>query len=85
MKNILYPPGANDTDTSTSDVPEPDVEATEVGTNDDENTKWFRRVFYLWKEVAIKAERNGDFSWLIEIGLKDVSDEINNQSCSLLP
>jgi hypothetical protein len=84
MKNVLSAPRPDDTDTSTSDVPKPDVEATEVGSNDDENTKWFCRVFYLWKEVAIETERNGDFSRLIEIGLEDMSDE-TNQSYSLLP
>jgi hypothetical protein len=85
MKNILSPPGPDDTDTSTGDIPEPDVESTEVGSNDDENTKWFRRVLHLWKEVAVETERNRDFSWLIEVGLQDVSDEINNQPYSLLP
>jgi hypothetical protein len=85
MKNILSPPGADDTDTSTGDIPEPDVESTEVGSNNDENTQWLPRVFHLWKEFAVETERNRDFIWLIEISLQDVSDEINNQSYSLLP
>jgi hypothetical protein len=79
MKNVLSAPGPDDTNASTSDIPEPDMEATEVGSNDDENAKWFRRVFHVRKEVAIETERNGDFSWLIEIRLQDVSDEINSQ------
>lgn len=64
-------PGANDTDTTTSDVPEPNVEAAEVVTDDHEHSKRLLGVLDLGEEVGREAEAQRDLGGLVEVGLED--------------
>ena len=70
--NVLPVPRHDDTNTTTCDVTETDVESTEFVSDDDEHAERLRGVLNLRQEVRCKAERKRDLSRLVEVGLEDV-------------
>jgi len=70
----LYTLGLNDTNAAASDVLKSEVESAEFRANNHEDSKWLVWVLDIGQEGAIKTERYGYFSRLIEIGLEDVSN-----------
>jgi hypothetical protein len=51
---------ADDTDTASGDIPEADVEAAEVGTDNEEHAERLLRVLDLGQEARVEAERQRD-------------------------
>lgn len=63
--------GPDDTNTTTRNITEANMESTELGTNYEEETKRFDRIFDFGKEVWCKAEGERNLCRLIEIGLEN--------------
>jgi len=69
---ILATSRSDDTDTTSSDVLEPDVESTEVGSDDKEDSERGQGVLDLGQKVGFESERQGDLGRLVKVGLEDV-------------
>ena len=69
--NVLSVPRANDTNTTSSNVGESDMEATEIVADNDEDSIRFPGVLDLREEVWSQAERQRDLSGLVEVGLEN--------------
>ena len=59
-------------DTTPGDVPETDVEPTELVANDEEHAEWLLRVLDFGKEIGSQAEGESDLRGLVEVGLQDM-------------
>ncbi|KAH3659319.1 hypothetical protein OGATHE_006203 [Ogataea polymorpha] len=68
---IVLGPGLDDTDTSTSNVSEPDVETSEIRTNNEKHSKRRLWILRLWQERWIQSERERDLGRDKEIGLEN--------------
>lgn len=68
---VLPVPRPDDSDTSSGNVLEPNMESTEIVSDDDENSIRLLGVFDLWQELGCEAERQRDLGRLVEVGLED--------------
>lgn len=55
--NLLLASRPDDSDTTSGDISEPDVEPSEIGTDDKEHAEWLFGVLDLWEERGIQSER----------------------------
>lgn len=60
MESLLLSSGSDNSDTTSRDIPEPDVETSEVGANDKEHAEWLLGVFDLGEERWVQSERQGN-------------------------
>lgn len=79
-------PGTDDADTTTGDITEADVETTEFGTNDKDDTVGLDGVFDFGQEARVQAEGESDLGRGIEVGLEDglVEEEESLEDLSLV-
>lgn len=74
MESLLITSRPDDADTSTSNIPEPDVEPSEVGADDEEHPERLLGVFDLRQESRVEAERQGDLCDGISYGLSRLTE-----------
>ena len=67
--------GANDSNPSTSDIPEAHMESTELGANHQEHSKGPLRVFGGGEEGGVEAEAEGYLVGLVKVGFEYVAIE----------
>ena len=67
----LLIPAPDNSNASSRHVPEANMEASELATDDEEHTKWLRRVFDLGQELWGEAEGQCDLGRLVEVRLED--------------
>ena len=79
MKYSLPVPGHDNTDTTTSDVTETNVESTELVTDDEEHAEGLLRVLDFWQEVRSETEGQRDLRGLVEVGLQDMPRKNNSR------
>lgn len=68
---VLPIPRPDNSDTSSRNILEPDVESTEVVADDDEDSIWFLGVLDFGQEFRGEAERERNLGGLVEVGLQD--------------
>ena len=69
---VLPASRSNDSNTTSSDVLEPDVESTEIGSDDEEDPERRQGVLDLGQEIRLKSEGEGDLGRLVKVGLEHV-------------
>jgi len=69
---ILPVPRHDDSNSTSCNVPEPDMESSELVTDDNEHSVRLSRILDLWQELRGKPERQSDLGRLVEVGLKHV-------------
>lgn len=72
---VLLTPGSNDTDTTSGNIPESDMETSKLGTDNKEHTKRSLGVLNLGEERRVETEREGDLGRLIKVALDDLPVE----------
>ena len=58
--SLLLSSRSDDSDTTSSDIPESDMETSEVGSDDKEHAERLLGVLDLWQERWVQSERKGD-------------------------
>lgn len=76
---VLFTPGSNDTDTTSGNVPKPDMETSKFGTDDKEHAKRSLGVLNLGEERRVETEREGDLGRLVKVALDHLP--VENQQC----
>jgi hypothetical protein len=69
---VLPTSRSNDSNTTSSDVLESNVESTEIGSDDEEDPEGRQGVLDLGQEIRLESEREGDLGRLIKVGLEHV-------------
>jgi hypothetical protein len=70
--NSLLVAGHNNANTTTRNIPESNVESTEIIANNEEHPEWRHRVLDFRQEIGCEAERQRNLCGLVEVGLQDV-------------
>jgi len=58
--SLLLSSRSDNSDTTSSDIPESDVETSEVGSDNEEHAERLLGVLDLWQERWVQSERKGD-------------------------
>jgi hypothetical protein len=58
--SLLLSSRSDDSDTTSSDISESNVETSEIGSDNEEHAEWLLGVFDLWQEGWVQSERKGD-------------------------
>jgi hypothetical protein len=69
---VLLASRSDDSNTTSSDVSESDVESSELGADDEEHSEGLLGVLDLRQETWVESERQSDLCWLVEVALEDV-------------
>lgn len=69
---VLLSSRSDDSNTTSSDVSESDVESSELGTDHEEHAEGLLGVLDLWQKAGVKSEGQSDLGWLVEVALEDV-------------